>query len=61
MHPAGRIDSLPCPRLVVPIAEHDGVSPGAQLTGLPPRHDSTVAVDNLDFEVRLYPSDRRDT
>src|SRR5882672_2988542 len=60
MHPAGRIDGLPCPGLVIPIAEHDRISPGAQLTGLTPRHDPAVAVDNFDLEVRLYPSDRRD-
>src|SRR4029077_11657436 len=48
------------PRLVIPIAEHDGISSRAQLTGLPPWHDSTVSVDNLDLEVRLYPSDRGD-
>ena len=61
MHPAGRIDGFPGPDLVIPIAEHDRVSPGAQLPGFAARHQMPVAVDNLDFEMRLYPSDRRHT
>src|SRR6266566_2899568 len=60
MHPTGRIDGFPSSDLVVPIAEHDRVSPGAQLSGFAARHDTTVAVDYLDFKVRLYPPDRRD-
>src|SRR5882757_638213 len=61
MHPARRIDGFLCPSFVIPVAEHDGISPRAQLAGLSPRHDSAVAVHDLDFEVRLYPSDRGDT
>ena len=60
MHPARRIDRFPCPGLVIPVAEHDRVSPGAQLAGFATRHDPAVAVDNLDFKMRLDPSDRRD-
>src|SRR5882757_5928276 len=55
MHPARRIDSLPCPRLVVPIAEHDRVSPRAEFPGFATRDNPTVTTDNLDFKVGLYP------
>src|SRR5580692_3122411 len=61
MHPPGGIDGFPGPCLVIPVTEHHGISSRAELAGLSPRHDTAVAVDDLDLEVRLYPSDRRDT
>src|SRR6476646_8141289 len=45
MHPASRIDSLPCQRLVVPIAEHHRVSPRAELPGFATRDYLTVSLD----------------
>src|SRR6266478_2976837 len=61
MHPADRIDGFPCPGLVTPIAEHDRVSPGAQLPGFAARYHPAFAVDYLDFKMRLYPPDRRNS
>src|SRR6267142_955048 len=51
MHPACRIDGLPCPRLVIPVAEHDRISPRAELPGFATRDDLTFSIDDLDLEV----------
>src|ERR1700678_4051794 len=58
MHESGSVDRSCCRRGIIPIAAHDAVSTGEQLAGDSRGDDSTLRVDNLDFEMRQDASDR---
>ena len=60
VHPAGGIDDLASPQIVPPIADHDGIAPGAKLARLAPLHHPSPIIDDLRFQVGHDPSHGRD-
>src|SRR3984893_15327833 len=52
VHPASCIQHFARFSVFAPIPEHDGIAAGAQLPGLPERHDMVRVVHDLDFEMR---------
>ena len=62
VHPAIVVDRVVGRVLVVPVPEHDAVSTRAQLTRFAAGYDPPrLGVDDLDFDMRVHPSDGRDT
>src|SRR5215471_15888314 len=60
VHPPGRVDGGTGLRLVVPVAEHHRVPPGAQFPGRTAGYDlAGLRVDDLDFDVRVHPAHGR--
>ena len=59
MHPAGRVNRLAGPLLIPPIAEHDQIAARQQFAGGAARHDAALGIDDLDLDMRQYPSDGR--
>ena len=61
MHPSRGVDGLAGGLLVVPVAEHHVVTPGAVLPRRAPGNDrARLRVDDLDLDVRVDPTDGGD-
>ena len=59
VHPAGAVDRLGGLGRLAPVAQHDRVAAGAELTRHTARHDlAGLGVDDLDLQVRHHPADR---
>ena len=62
MHPSGGVDRFGGLLGGIPVAEHDRVTPGAQLTWCAPGHrELRHRVDDLHLDVWHHGPDRRDT
>src|SRR5690242_15386384 len=57
VHPAGLVDDLGRPLLVAPVPEHHRIAAGAEFTRGPARHDMTLGIDDLHFEMRMSAPD----
>src|SRR6185312_8009434 len=47
VHPAATVDRLSGAFLIVPVAKHDGIAPGAEFAGHAARHDAPFRIDDL--------------
>ena len=60
VHPARGILGLAGLFLVVPVAGHHGIAARAEFAPDPARNDAALAVDDLDLDMRMHATDRRD-
>ena len=54
VHPAGGIDGVAGFFVVIPVAAHDRIAPGAEFAGGAAWHDTPLRIDDLHFNVRLH-------
>src|SRR5882724_6275395 len=59
VHPAFGVDRFDSPRWIIPVTQHDRITPCQQLAGCAARNRVSGLVHDLDLQVRLDEADRR--